>query len=416
MQKKRKMKINKKRLSVFISALVLIIFIVYVGISGSNEKKSEKFYLKTAVVKSEDISATVFTSGKIFSSKHRNLSFAISGKVENIFYDEGDYVKKGDIIADLDTEDLLKRIRSAEMNVLINQKNIDKLRLSGEINYETAYKNSKINYEVAKKNYNDNVKLFNEGVISENQLGDFETALKIQENEFVSIKKKYEGYGNGIDLEILKLQLEDSNNVLQELENDLKNTKLIASMNGTITRKMVEEGDYIVENNASFTVETIDSLIVKTEISQYDINEIDYGQDVLISRSGDEEEFKGVVSKISPIALESTQASVVPIEIEIKSNNFYKPNYSVNVEITTNFSKNAKVIPYESILKDDDNKNYIFKLEDGKAKKLYIEKGVNGPLLVEIITDELKIDDIIIVNPSKDLKEGSIVESLNDEL
>jgi|LGOV01.1.fsa_nt_gb multidrug efflux pump subunit AcrA (membrane-fusion protein) len=416
MQKKRKMKINKKRLLVFTSVLVLIIFIVYVGISSSNEKKSEKFYLKTAGVKSENISSTVFTSGKVASSKHRNLSFAISGKVENIFYDEGDYVKKGDIIADLDTEDLLKRIRSAEMNVLINQKNIDKLRLSGEINYETAYKNSEINYEVAKKNYNDNLELFNEGVISENQLGDFETVLKIQENEFISIKKKYEGYGNGIDLEILKLQLEESNNILQELENDLKNTKLVASMNGTITRKMVEKSDYIIENNTSFTVETIDSLIVKTEISQYDINDIEYGQDVLISRNGDEEEFKGVVSKISPIALESTQASVVPIEIEIKSENFYKPNYSVNVEITTSSSENAMVVPYESILKDDNNKNYIFKLEDGKAKKLYIEKGINGALLVEIITGELKTDDIVIVNPPKDLKDGSIVESLSDEL
>ncbi len=187
-------------------------------------------------------------------------------------------------------------------------------------------------------------------------------------------------------------------------------------MNGTITRKMVEKSDYIIENNTSFTVETIDSLIVKTEISQYDINDIEYGQDVLISRNGDEEEFKGVVSKISPIALESTQASVVPIEIEIKSENFYKPNYSVNVEITTSSSENAMVVPYESILKDDNNKNYIFKLEDGKAKKLYIEKGINGALLVEIITGELKTDDIVIVNPPKDLKDGSIVESLSDEL
>jgi HlyD family secretion protein len=410
------MKVNKKRLFTLIGILALVTFIIYVGISGTKDNKAEKFYLKTIEVKTEEISSTVFTSGKVNSKINRDLSFKNSGNIKNIYFYEGDFVKKGAIIAELDTEKLIKQIRSAKLDILINQKNIDKLRLSGVIDYETQYKNSKISYKNAKKNYDNNLILFNKEIISETELIDFENLLKVEENEYISIKNKYEGYGNGIDLEIMKLQLEDSNIILNDLENDLENTKLISPIDGTITKKIVELGDYVSENNFVFTVETIDNLIVKTDISQYDINDIKCGQAVLISRNGDIEEFDGIVDKISPIALDSTQASVVPVEIRITSTSFYKPNYSVNVEIETDFNKNAKIIPYEAILKDEDNKDYVFKLDNGKAKKVNVKKGINGALSIEVISDGLLVDDVVILNPPIDLKDGSIVESLNDEL
>ena len=413
--KKRKMRVNKKRVFTVIGIFLLLVFIVYVGISGSKKENSEKFYLKTETVKMEELSSTIFTSGKVESNEKRNLSFDMEGKVNNIYFNEGDFVKKGEIIAELDTESVLKQIRSAKLNVSINQKNIEKLRMSGVINYESQYKNAKIDYDNTKKIYEDNLQLFNDGVISESQLNEYKNSFNISENEYLSIKKKYEGYGNGIDLEILKLQLEDSKMLLSDLKNDMENTELIASMEGTITEKLFEIGDYITENQKIIRIETIDSLIVKTNISQYDINDIKKGQKVIISRNGDNEEFEGKVTKIASIASDSSQSSVVPVEVEIITDNFYKPNYSVDVEITTQSSKEAKVVPYEALYKDENDKDCIFILKNGKSKKIYIQKGINGALLIEVIANELNIGDSVILNPPVEFKEGSIVESLNDD-
>jgi len=413
--KKRKMRVNKKRVFTVVGIFLLLVFIVYVGISGSKKENNEKFYLKTETVKIEELSSTIFTSGKVESNEKRNLSFDMSGKVKKMYFNEGDFVKKGEIIAELDTDILLKQIRNAKLNVAINQKNIEKLRMSGVINYESQYKNSKINYDNAKKNYEDNLQLFNDGVISESQLTEYKNAFNISENEYLSVKKKYEGYGNGIDLEILKLQLENSETLLNDLENDMKNAQLIASMDGTITEKLFEIGDYVVENQKIIRIETIDSLIVKINISQYDINDIKKGQKVIISRNGDTEEFEGKVTKIASIASDSSQSSVVPVEVEIITDNFYKPNYSVDVEITTQSSKEAKVVPYEALYKDENDKDCIFILKNGKSKKIYIQKGINGALLIEVIANELNIGDSVILNPPVEFKEGSIVESLNDD-
>jgi multidrug resistance efflux pump len=408
--KKNKFKVNKKRVSILIIVVLLLGFTIYAALNQSVNSDGEKYYLKAFEVKEQELSSIVFTSGQVTSKAEQQLTFNQSGKITKLYFEVGEKVQKGDLIAALDQENLLSQIRSTALQVEINEKNIQKLRMSGVINYEGAYKNAKLNYEEALNTFENNQKLYEKGIISTSEFDRYKNALALAENDYHTTKKKYEGYGNGIDLEIAKLQLEESKAQLLDLENKLDDMVIKAPFDGVITSNDLKQGAFVMANTEGIVIETIDDLMIETEISQYDVDNINLGQIVEISRNGEDTVYEGKVSKVNPTAVVSQQSSIVPVEIDIISKNHYKPNYTVNVEIETASNEKAKVIPYEALIRDEENNHVVFKFVEGKAEKILIERGINGPLRTEIITDDVQVGDTILLDPPLDLEDGNVVE------
>ena len=408
--KKNNFKVNKKRVAVLIVIMLILSFMIYAALNQSVDQEAEKYYLKAFKVKEQELSSIVFTSGQVASKQEQNLTFNQSGKISDLNFEVGDSVKKGDVIAGLDQEDLLSQIRGAALQVEINKKNIQKLRMSGVINYEGAFKNAQLNYEEALNTFENNEKLYESGVISTSEFNRYKNALALAENDYNTTKKKYEGYGNGIDLEISKLQLEESKAQLSDLKDKLKDMTIKAPFDGVITNSNLKQGEFIMANSQGMVIETIDNLMIETEISQYDVDNINIGQVVDISRNGEDIIYEGKVSKINPTAVVSQQASIVPVEINIISKNHYKPNYTVNIEIETDANKEAKVIPYEAFIRDEENNHIVFKYTEGKAKKIIVERGINGPLRTEIISEDISVGDTILLDPPLELEDGVSVE------
>lgn len=407
---KNKFRVNKKRVAILIVVVILLGVTIYAALNQSVSSDSNKYYLKAFEVKDQELSAIVFTSGQVASMTKQHLTFNQSGKIIELNFEIGDSVKKGDLIAALDQEDLLSQIRSTALQVEINEKNIQKLRMSGVINYEGAYKNAKLNYEKALNTFENNKKLYENGIISTTEFDAVKNSLALAENDYYTTKKKYEGYGNGIDLEIAKLQLEESKAQLLDLENKLDDMIIEAPFDGVITSNNLKQGEFAVANTQGVVIETIDDLMIETEISQYDVEAINIGQIVEISRNGEDIIYEGIVSKINPTAVVSQQSSIVPVEIDIISENHYKPNYTVNVEIETERNESAKIVPYEALVRDEENNHNVYKFVEGKAKKIVVDRGINGPLRTEIVSDEVLVGDTILLDPPLDLKDGDTVE------
>lgn len=415
MDTKRKTKINKKRVFSLLVILLLLIIIIAVSIKGLNSDSSEKVYSLVGEVKTEDVSSVIFTTGKIESNELRNISFGNSGKVDVINFEVGSEICSGEVIAILDTDELNKQIEKAEMDIKIQEKNIQKIRQSGILNYETSYSNSKITFADAEANYIKNKALYENDIISESQYQEYDKAYKVAENNMNDLKRKYEGYGTYFDLEIAKLQLENLAKNLENLEKKLDDYTLKMPIKGTLTNLNLNIGQVIQGNIPVGVVETTDKLVVITQINQYDINNVEIGQDVSISRNGDDTPVKGKVKKIYPTANTSGTSSYVTVEIEIVEENIYKPNFSVNIEILTDKSENALLVPYGALLVDAERKTYLYKVVHGKANKIYVEKGINGALYMEVISTELETGDTILINPSEKVEEGSKINILDKE-
>ena len=110
---------NKKTLAVVVTLLLVVFF----GLrGGANED-----LIKTAKVEKGTIKSEVFATGKIESESQSSLNFAVSGRVVFVSVKEGDYVKKGQVIASLDREKFEIALRQAQQDVVAADAKLEKV-------------------------------------------------------------------------------------------------------------------------------------------------------------------------------------------------------------------------------------------------------------------------------------------------
>ncbi len=97
----------------------VIIVLFLLGIWFIFGRDSGKNGIQTNTVKLQDIEKTVLTTGEVVSSTDLDLSFASSGIVKKLFVKEGDVVRAGQLLAELDTSELIAQLHSAEAGLVI---------------------------------------------------------------------------------------------------------------------------------------------------------------------------------------------------------------------------------------------------------------------------------------------------------
>lgn len=137
--------LKNKKISIPV-AVVLLIVIFSIGNGG----KDEEIY----VVSKGDFVQETRVSGKVTPLDEAILSFNTSGRVGEVFHDVGDQVKRGDVLASLDRNDLNARLSEAQANLLLEQRQLGELEV-GTREEEIAV--SRVKVESATQEYDDSL-------------------------------------------------------------------------------------------------------------------------------------------------------------------------------------------------------------------------------------------------------------------
>ena len=204
---------------------------------------------------------TIKTYGNI-EIRQVELSFQVDGIINNLFKEEGDYIKKGELLATIDDRDYI-----ANFNKALHQKN------------STFYK-SKDNFEKYKRNY----PLCKDNTISKEKC-----------DELLNNKDKSKA-----DFEYFKSELEFQ-------KNQLGYTKLFAAQDGIITTRVQEKGARVSKGQIVYILSLDRPIWVRTYIKETDLGKIKYGKIARVitdtkDETGKNKEYKGYVGYISPVA------------------------------------------------------------------------------------------------------------------
>jgi RND family efflux transporter MFP subunit len=360
--KKEKVKIFKKKWLLIPAAIFVVIIIIGVTVGPFKTTKEVGIPVSAGTAETMTLEKVVSIKGTVEGTENAEIQSTLSSEVKAVYVKEGDLVTKGQQLALLDDGDTQEQYNKAKIEV----------------------NESKRAYETAKNLYEQGAK---------------------SEEDYLTAKASYE----------------TSQMTLGSY--DLSKMNITSPINGTVTRVNVTVGSNAndTENNEPmFIIEDLENLQLKVKASEYDISKIKVGQEVTITAEmlGDGA-VKGVVSRIAPSgeAKANSAEMVIPVVIAIeKGDSNLIAGVTAKANILIEKKENILAIPVDAVLEDVSvGENYVFTIKDNVLAKKKVELGLEGDFNLEIISDEIKPGDQVVLGPTYTLEDGMTVSISNGE-
>jgi len=250
-----------------------------------------------------------------------NLSFQASGRVVVVHFDEGEAVKKGDVLAELDASELKSRYDQAAADLDRSMKAREQLETVLAIYRSTLpeeVKRAKANeavaqntYDDARKNYERYEKLFREGVVAEKERDTVRLAYDNASSMLKEARAALQQAGSNLqqieatvkNIEAAKAQIEGARAALDQARIQLGYARLTAPYDAIVISRNVEPGEVVSPGREAMTIADLTSMELKIYVEETAIGMVTQGQkvDVRIDTFPDRT-FPGLVSYISPEA------------------------------------------------------------------------------------------------------------------
>jgi HlyD family secretion protein len=377
--------------AVVVAALAAIVFF---SIRGSGDH-GEKVYVEPAQVRK--IEAVVTAPGEIDPRVKVNISAHVVGKIEKLYFNEGDPVRKGQKLVELEKPVFIAqrdRMRSEVAN-----RRIEVLRAKGALGTtELAYKRA--------------VNMRRQGIQAQEL---FDKAQQDEENAKAAYASAEEA-------------VRQSDASLTEAEDELSRTTILSPIDGKVVQLNAHEGEVVVTgtmNNPGSVIAVIADLseiLVEAEVGETEVVGIHPGQLTKIKVDAvSDKEYKGHVTEIgSSAAVRQNAGSGIryfKVKVQIDDpDERLRPGMTSQVSITTKAVASAIAVPIQSVVervpgakKDEDEidsapkRKYVFVVKDGKVKQTEVTTGISDATHITIKTG-LKTGDSLVTGPFRTIK------------
>lgn len=376
---------KKKKIAICICSVV-VLFFIFKKFTG----KEEKTIFLTDEVKRGNIAQTVIATGTIRSNNRVEVGAQVSGRITKLNVVLGQEVKKGDLIATIDS--------------MTQENDLEKAK-SQLSSYEKQLESKKVNLEVKKSKYNRASNLYKVKSISQD---DYETA-----------KQEYADAKSGVsELEELIKQAKIE---VKIAETDLSYTVITSPIDGVVVSIPISEGQTVNSMQSAPTIVQVADLkkmLIKPEISEGDITKLRKGQEVEFTiLSLPEKVYRAKIDSIDPATTTLTddeyEESVSDTEAVYYYANVIVDNIDNNLRIgmtTTNTIKVAEAkdviaIPTTALYKKG-NKYYVKTLgEKEVVEEKEVKIGINDDINTEIKSGLKEGEKLILT----EMKAGEVV-------
>ena len=351
-----------------------IVFLIYLLLAlGSHFSFAEEkpVPVSASIVKLGKTNEQLPLTGSVTSPHSAAISSKVEGYVEKIYFEEGDAVKQGDVLLELDKE--LAEIELQRIRALINES-------------LTREKELKRQRDEAKE------------LVSKRHVS--ETAYKAASAE--------------VDINATVIQRLRVESKRQQAIVDRHIVK--APFDGVVTDRMIEVGQWVETNNAVLELTEINQLRIEVPVPQFYFSRVNHGTQVNITYDAiPEEEFTATVSIKVPVSQQSTRTFPVMINI---NNDQYRitPGMSARVRfiLSNKGQQESIIVPSDAIVKLPDGSEKVWRVsqEEGitVVNPIDITSGKSQMGSVEIISGDIKPGDQIIVKGNEILRPGQSVK------
>lgn len=223
----------KKKSIVGIIILALILAIGSIYYSKANEKTDvETLEFSEYPLSKTDLEKSISTTGTVLPSNSESIYSQVSGQVQFLYFEVGDFVNKGDLIIQLDDTDLQEEKLNQENTILNLQNNLKSLKNEGNQSLINQYELSKLNLEEKTETLNNNKILYETGSISKETLTLSEHNYDSALSDFQLTASNLENSNLSDAINLLEKQIALEELKLMNIVKSLESTRITAPISG----------------------------------------------------------------------------------------------------------------------------------------------------------------------------------------
>jgi HlyD family secretion protein len=397
---------------ILISLVVLVVALVGLkaaGVFGKDEGTrvtAEKVQLRT-------ITEIVNASGKIYPEVEVKVSPDVSGEITELVVQEGDTVKKGQIVA---------RIYADIYSIQANQASSGVAQSQAQVaNSQAALDALKAQLDQNQKSFNMQKQLYDDKVISLNEFNVAEAAYK-------GALANYNAAKQGIRGGQAAVQSAQSN--LAKANKDLGRTAVVAPMDGVVSLLSVKKGERVVGSNMMAGTEMLriadmSKIEIRVDVGESDIPKVHLGDSAIVTVDAyNDRKFKGIVTQIASsnngaatqttLANTSTDVTNYKVYVRLLQESYedllgkavfpFRPGMSASADIQTKTHRDVLSVPINAVTTRE-------KTDSTKADKKTTEAGNEKSSTASI--DELEVV-VFIVDKDGQVKKLKVKTSIQD--
>lgn len=331
-------------------------------------------------------------TGKVQPKTKVEVKSKASGIVKQILVDYGAFVKQGQVLAELDKEELQARMREAQANLQAAQAAMESA--------EAAHARNQVEAEgpdlpFLKASMERARNLHQEGLMAKSLVEDAEKAYQLALNrQMIALPNVKVTFA---EISRAKAQVAQAQAALDRAQEDLRYSTIVSPMDGPVLSRNVEVGDavssiLVLGSQATLvmTLGDVSDVYVLGKVDEADIGKVYFGQPArIVVESFKEKKFEGKVTKISPLGVEKDNVTTFEVRVSIHNPGAeLRANMSANAEIILEEKHNVLIVPENAVIYDKD-RNTSLELPDPKAengrRKIAARLGISDGVKTELI-------------------------------
>jgi membrane fusion protein (multidrug efflux system) len=307
-----------------------------------------KLSVDAIVIKPAPLDNKLNVTGSVLPNESLELKSEVSGKIISIQFREGKQVKKGDLLIQMNDDEIKALLEKQRYNQKLNEDNEFRQR-------------------------------------------------KLLEKDAIS-QEEYDNALNRLNTTVADIRL---------LEAQLAKTRIQAPFDGVIGLRFVSEGAYISPNNVIATLYNISPAKLEFAVPSRYSTQVAPGKKIRFTIESDLQVYEGQVYAIEPRIDPSTRTLNIRAMAENRQGHLL-PGQFVKVELILESVSNAILVPTEAVIPEQEGKK-VFILENGKAKEVFIETGIRTANSLEVLSG-LKANDTLLTTGILQLRPGMDVQ------
>ena len=337
------------------------------------------------------ISHTITATGDILANAKVAVFSKVEGRLEVLQVEQGDRVRRGQIIARIAHAELQARVERATAELDVRRAQWAQMQ-AGERPEDIAQSLDRVQHtkaEVtnAKRALERAQALYRRGLYATRELDDANMKATQAQIAHATAEKQLSILRTGArieDRQALQAQLRAAQAALRLVKTELQNAVITAPITGLVSHRHVDPGAYITDRTALVTIVDMDAVKIRVPISERDIGGIQSGLQAQIRVDAYVQEvFAGTVQRISPTIDPSSRSGEVEILVD-NADHRLKPGMFAKVTLVLRQRHQVLLVPRQAVRRQGDQTS-VFVVQDGKAHRRQVTIGWQNETQVEIL-------------------------------